>query len=440
MNWFNFFKTPITKKKHSFGRGINADISKNEEELFNQAYEAFEKKDILNAYEYFLKSLENYSDGESNNNITITREDKKLTFEIFQGTARISCYITKEYLFAESIMIKKSDAHVAFKRYILERNYQLTYAYYYSDDSYIKLKLYHDNTTMSPHKAFFPLRELALNADFDKEYTKNEFHDIPLEDISHLEPIEEKELRVKYDYMHQWIEELNFKIATLPSNDNAGMQAFIYLCLLFKIDYLLVPRYEMYQKMSKKVTEYFGDENNTTEAKNDELKVYVDELKEMSFEDFSTKFYDAKYTFNPSDRSAYEEINNFINDSLAKIRWYKNNRYNQVIPTIYEYISFNILYSYGVHPAIKELLQIPIEILNPDFFKAFEYPTLYNTKEKTFAKKIIISKIEEIIEPYKKRFKSLEPFGAELNFSSINEFNNSFYLQISNLNFEDVQS
>jgi len=293
---------------------------------------------------------------------------------------------------------------------------------------------------MSPHKAFFPLRELALNADFDKEYTKNEFHDIPLEDISHLEPIEEKELRVKYDYMHQWIEELNFKIATLPSNDNAGMQAFIYLCLLFKIDYLLVPRYEMYQKMSKKVTEYFGDENNTTEAKNDELKVYVDELKEMSFEDFSTKFYDAKYTFNPSDRSAYEEINNFINDSLAKIRWYKNNRYNQVIPTIYEYISFNILYSYGVHPAIKELLQIPIEILNPDFFKAFEYPTLYNTKEKTFAKKIIISKIEEIIEPYKKRFKSLEPFGAELNFSSINEFNNSFYLQISNLNFEDVQS
>ena len=34
----------------------------------------------------------------------------------------------------------------------------------------------------------------------------------------------------------------------------------------------------------------------------------------------------------------------------------------------------------------------------------------------------IDSKIEEIIEPHQSRFKLLEPFGEELNFSSLNEF------------------
>ena len=61
MNWLNFFYNKTTQLRHSFGRGINASISPDEEELFNKSYEAFEKKDILKAYEYFFKSLENFS-------------------------------------------------------------------------------------------------------------------------------------------------------------------------------------------------------------------------------------------------------------------------------------------------------------------------------------------------------------------------------------------
>lgn len=440
MSWFNFFTTKSTQKKQSFGRGINADLSKDEEELFNKSYEAFEQKEILDAYEYFFQSIENFSNGVSNQNIITTREDEKLSFAIYQGTAKISGYITEEHLYAESILIRKSNAHVALKRYILERNYQLTYVYYFIDDEYIKLKLYHDNITMSPHKIFYPLRELSLNADFDKEYTRNEFTGITIEDVSHLKELSQDELKIKYDYLHRWIEEAHHKIATLPSNDNAGMQAFSYLCLLFKIDYLLVPNYEIYQKMSKKIAEYFSDENNTIEAKNDELRIYIESLENIGFEEFSKNFYEAKYTFNPSERASYEDINIFITDSLAKIRWYKNNRFIQIIPTIYEYISLNILYNFGVHPVLKELLQIVLEVQNPEFFKAYGFPRLYNNEENSFSKKLIISKIEDIVFAYQERFKSLEPFGESLNFSSLNEFSNSFYLQLIELDFEDIQS
>lgn len=437
MSWLNFFETKA-ELKHQFGRGVNANLSKEEEDLFNKSYEAFEAKDILAAYEYFFKSLENFAEGASNQNISFARDDDKLNFEMYQGSAKINGTITKENLYAEAILTKKSSANVALKRLILERNYQLTYTYYFSDEEHIKLKLFLDNITMSPQKVFFPLREIALNADFDKEYAKSEFPDIAIEGTEHLKPLDEGELRIKYDFLHKWIDEITVKISTLPSNDNAGMQSFILLYLIFKMDYLIVPKYSIFQKSSKKVQEYFSDENLTVEAKNEELRNYINELGKIDFEEFKTNFYDAKYTFNPTEKASNEEIDIFITESLAKIRWYKNNRYNQIIPTMYKYIAMYLLYNYGLHPVTKALLHTLVEIQNPDFFKALGYNTLYDVENSTFAKRAIVSKIDDIISPYQNRFKLLKPFGNELNFTSINEFNNSFYLQLKNLNYEEI--
>jgi len=438
LNWLNFFDTKITQLRHPFGRGINATIAPDEEELFNKSYEAFEKHEIIKAYEYFFKSLQNYSGEDSNQNITTELEDNILKFEIYQGSARIIGRVTPENLYAEAIMIKTADAEVALKRYILERNYQLTYAYYFSDKEYIKLKLFHDNATVSPQKIFFPLREIALNADFDKEHIKTEFPHITLQDTQHIVKLNNEELKIKYEFLHKWIDALDAKILTLPTNDNSGMQAFLYLHLLLKIDYLLVPKCEIYQKISKKIQGYFADDSNPTEFKNEELQRYITKLKEMSFEDFSTKFYSAKYTFNPMEKTSHEEISNFITESLIKIRWYKSNRYTQIIPTIYKYISFYILYNYGLNPVTKALIHTLVEIQNPAFFKALDYTPLYDEDKKIFAKKMIIAKIEDAITPHLSQYKELESFGSELNFSSLNELSNSFLLQLKHLNFEEI--
>lgn len=97
-----------------------------------------------------------------------------------------------------------------------------------------------------------------------------------------------------------------------------------------------------------------------------------------------------------------------------------------------------LLYNYGLHPVTKALLHTLVEIQNPDFFKALGYNTLYDVENSTFAKRAIVSKIDDIISPYQNRFKLLKPFGNELNFTSLNEFNNSFYLQLKNLNYEEI--
>ncbi|MEA3227546.1 MAG: hypothetical protein U9P38_00575, partial [Campylobacterota bacterium] len=383
MNWLNFFKHK-TELYHHFGKAINADISPDEEELFNSSYEAFEKKKTLDAYQFFLESLQNFRADLQNNNLVIDRDEKTIKFELYQGTAKIVGTITKENFYAEVILVKAKDANVALKRYILERNYQLTYGRYFSDNNYIKLKIFHDNITMSPHKIFFPIRELALNADFDKEHIKSEFQDIELEDIEHIQKIDDSELKIKFNYMKLWIEDADAKVLTLPSNDNSNMQAFIYLNLLFKIDYLLVPRFNIYQKMNKKILAYFSEESGTLEFKNEELKRYVNQLKEMEYEEYSQNFYNAKYTFNPIEKTSHDDIVNFISESLLKIRWYKNNRYNQIIPTIYNYIAFYSLYNYGLNQPTRDLFHLLIEVQNPHFFEELGYSSYYDSEKESF--------------------------------------------------------
>ncbi|MDY0116501.1 MAG: hypothetical protein RBR59_02865 [Sulfurimonadaceae bacterium] len=392
----------------------------------------------LKAYEYFLRSQQNFTNDVANENIEITQTENRLDFTLYQGTAIIKGYVTKEHFCAETILIKAEHANVSLKRHLLERNYNLTYCSYFSDKEYIKLKLYLDNITMTPQKIFYPLRELALNGDFDKEYIRTEFKQIPLEDTSHTKMLETSELEIKYNFLHKWIGEYELSIASFPSTDNAGMQAFATLGLLFKLDYLLVPKYDMFHHLNRKIQEYFIEDSSTIESKNEELKEYISEIKEFDFETFSQKFFNAKYTFNPLDRTSQEEMNLFISESLLKVRWYKNNRHTLIIPTIHQYIALYMLYNYGLHPVIKSLLHMLISIYNPQFLEALGYPVLYKNEENNFAKRAIISQIEDIIKPYQKRFKSLKPFGSELNFTSLNEFSNSFYLRLKNLNFEEI--
>ncbi|MBN2817269.1 MAG: hypothetical protein JXQ67_11345 [Campylobacterales bacterium] len=437
MSWLDFLQT---KKECliNFGRGIYAQIAPNEEELFNSAYEAFEKGEILEGYKYFLHSLVNYNNATANENIILVENEKSIEFTLFQGSAKIKGIITPKHLNAEVTLVKKDIAPVALKRKVLERNYQFTYVNYMSDAEFIKLKLYQDNITMNPQKIFFPLRELALNADFDKEFIVSEFPECALEEIEHLEPLNEVELQIKYSFLQKWIEELEAKIPTLPTNDNAGMQAFLYLNILFKIDYLLVPKYKMYQRLSKKIQSYFGDESSTMETKNEELKRYITKLQSLSFEEFSKNFYNAKYTFNPIDKSSYEEFCTFISESMVKIRWYKNNRYTLIVPTIYTYMAFYSLYNYGLNNVVKELLHVYVSVTNSDFFKALECPTLYDEIKESFYKRNIAQAVDEIITKHQKQYRALRSFSNELNFNSMNDFSYSYYQSLKNMNFEEI--
>ena len=437
-DWFHRFFDHKELERYQFGRSINALINPKEPELFEASSEAFEQEKIIEAYRYFLLSLQNFNKETPNHNIVITEEPHSLHFELLQGSANIIGTVTEKSLEAECLIADARQTDVAVKRRLLERNYQLTYTRFYTVDNKIKFKIRLDNTTMTPQKVFFPLREIALNADYEKEYIASEFSEKALLDTRHIIAISEEEKQQKYRFMQKWIEECQEKIKRLPSDDNAGMIAFTYLTLLLQIDYLIVPKKKIGQKILRHITDYFSDDDKPVERKNSELQAYVTVLQETSYTAFAPQLYNTIVTFSPTERATHEEIVAFIDESLGKIRWYKNNRYSRVIMTIHCYIALYLLYNYGLHPSLRALLHLVVEVHYADYFKDLGYKPLYDPTAQNFEKRQIISRIEKAITPYQQQFKQLKPFGEKLGFSSLEQFSHDFYLQLKHLDYTEV--
>jgi hypothetical protein len=439
LDWFHHFFDHDTPKNYQFGRSINASINPEEPQLFESSSEAFENDRILEGYSYFLSSLQNFSVDTPNHNIILTQEPERLSFELLQGSAKIIGTINTDHIAAECLIADATRTHVAIKRRLLERNYQLTYSRFYTDtNNHIRLKIRLDNQTMTPQKIFYPLRELALNADFEKEYIASEFSDDALLDTKNIIPISQEEKQLKFDTMKVWTREALESIKRLPADDTAGMVAFTYLTLLLQIDYLLVPKKSIGQKIVRRISDYFSDDNKPVERKNADLQSYVMTLHEMEFDTFAPQLYNLTVTFSPMERATHEEVATFIDETLMKIRWYKNNRYTRVIMTIYRYIAFYLLYNFGLHPSLRALLHLVIEVHHADYFEALGFKPLYDVKNAQFEKRTIINRIDKVITPYQQQFKQLRPFGESLSFDSLEEFSHDFYLQLKHLDYTEV--
>lgn len=428
-NWL--YPTVVPNVPH-YGRAVHSLPNPDEHELFEKASEAFIKGDRLKGYGFFLSSLTHI--GESKH-LSYTSYEDKITFELLQGCAIIRGTVTEDALVATAVIAKSSDLHVALKRRFLERNFQLTYVRFYDNEGVLTLKLHLDNATITPHKIFFPLREIALNADFEKEMILGEFSDITLLESDHVRYLTHEEYAHLHSWMLTWIDQTKKSLQGLLSNDNTGMVSFSYIALLLQIDYLLIPRKKMAKKIAEKVGGYFMDDEKSTEDKNADLQTYLNELEMMKIEEFATQIYRGEYTFSPFDQAMQEDIVSFIDESLLKVKWYKSNHSSYVIGAIYRYIALYILYNYGLHPTLRTLMHLHVQVYASEFFAAMGEIPLYIPHKNQFDRMRIHSQIDSAIIPYQKRYKGLKNFSDLLNYSDLNNFSQSFYLQIKNLDF-----
>jgi hypothetical protein len=384
-----FPKTP--QKTPHYGRGIHALPNPKEHELFDLCAIAFRANTILSGYRYFLESIQH---ADNHDHLTINVHDDSITFTLYQGSAILHGLVTPEHLNVTAQIAKASQLHVAMKRRFLERNFQLTYCHFRQKEDIIELSIKLHNATITSQKIFFPLRELALNADYEKEFIASEFDESSLLEMNHIHLINPLRLRHLYDTMHEWIHTTKSSLVGLLSNDNKGMASCSYLALLLQIDYLLMPHKKIAKDINEKINTYFLEDEKLTTDKNSDLESYLAELETMSFETFLTQFYTATTTFSPFDHVMHDDIAEFIDESLIKVRWYKSNHANYVIPSIYRYIALYILFNYGVHPSLRALLHLHVQIYASDFFLHEGESKLYNNKTNIFDKKAIINAIQ----------------------------------------------
>jgi len=434
LDFLKQFFLPSAPSVRYYGRGIHDAPNPKEHELFDNSTVAFENHDFHDGYHYFLQSLQH----QYTPHLTIKLYENSLEFTLIQGAAIINGRCDENVFSACATIAQASKLNVSIKRHLLERNFQLTYANFSQNNDMIMLKILLNTKTITPQKIFFPLRELSLNAAYEKEFIASEYDESALLEMEHIVSLDPKRLKYFYHIMLEWINKTSQGLTGLLSNDNNGMASFSYLTLLLQIDYLLIPRKKIAKEINEKINSYFLEDEKLTLDKNNDLENYLVELKNIDFNFFCTQFYDAPITFAPYDQASHEEIATFIDESLGKVRWYKNNHINYVIPIIYHYISLYVLYNYGLHPSLRALFHLHVQLYIPDFFVQQEGTTPYISKTGDLQKSMIIAAIDAAIKPYTKRHKNLRNFSDQLNFSDLDHFSQSYYQQLKILDYQEV--
>ena len=434
---FSSFKTSSpSNEPYHFGRFISYKKTPEQQELYQHSKKAFSQQQYLEGYENYFKYLCFYDDKEECSNITFSRNDDSLQFKMIQGSAIVKGLITQRHLKASVNIAYTLKDNIAVMRRLLEKNYMYTYSTFYFEKDTLKIKIYFDNIALSPQKVFFPLRELAINADKEKELFLDEFNDLDPIELDHIEAMDTSLKETKLRFFREWIDKTEQKVALIPTQEQSGTIAFIWLGLLLKIDYFITPRGKIGFDIYEAIQEYYLDDYKLVEEKNDALQKAVIKLKELETLKLSKSLYPIKQTFDIFTDNNLDEIRAFIDETLSKVIWYKEHRYEEVIMNIYEYLGLYMLYNFGMNDCLRELVQFNVKLHNSDFYSALGVQSPYKN-EKLNANKVA-KEITQIIQGYAEKYPHLENFSEMLNYKSIEKFHHSYFIALKNLSFSEL--
>ena len=437
-SWISLFHSDdmSTRDHYDFGRFISYKKTHTQQEQYQASKKAFFEQRYIEGYEYFFKYLAFFDKGEDSGNISFYKDENSLRFKLIQGSAIIHGDITQRRLSAHVKLAHTVKDDIAVMRRLLERTYLYTYCAFSLEKETLKAKIYFDNISLSPQKVFFPLRELALNADKEKELLLEEFNDLAPVELDHIEVMDPHLKETKLRFFREWIDKTEQKVSVIPTQEQSGAIAFIWLNLLLKIDYFVTPRGKLGFDIYEAAQKYYEEDTKLVEEKNDTLHKAVEKLKKLDTQLLAKSLYPIKQTFDMFSNDNLDEIHSFIEETLAKAIWYKEHRYEEVILTIYEYMGLYMLYSFGMNQCLREFIQLNVRLHNTDFYSALGMQSMYKDEKLNSSK--ISQTVSKITNSYSKRYPNLQDFSHTLNYESSEKFHHSYFGALQALNFSEL--
>lgn len=437
LSMFSFlFKSPAVQDDYHFGRFISYKKNSQQQEQYQESKKAFSQQRYIDGYEHYFNYLRFFYQDEDIGNISYKKDENSMRFTLIQGSAIIKGDITQRRLSAKVNLAQTITDNIAVMRRLLEKNYMYTYSTFFLENKTLRAKIYFDNIALSPQKVFFPLRELAMNADKEKELLLDEFNDLEPIEIDHIEAMDQNLKETKLRFFREWIDKTEQKVALLPTQEQSGAIAFVWIGLLLRIDYFVTPRGKLGFDIYEAIQEYYLDDDKLIEEKNYALQQAVEKLKELDTQKLSKSLYAVKQTFDIFNANSMDEIRGFIEETLGKVIWYKEHRYEEVILTIYEYLGLYMLFNFGMNDCLRELVQLNVRLHNTDFHAALGMESLYKGEKINRSK--IADRVQKIISSHSKQYPYLHDISREFKYESREKFHHSYFGALKTLNFSEL--
>jgi len=346
----------------TFGRFTDAFKPKAKIDKWNECDKLYTDKSYLQSYVSFFEYLKS----DNIDNVFYTLENGMLTFQLIQGSKEIRGYADGKKVSAMAVVAGYEKPNVAVFRRLMEMNYTLYYTRFAVKDNKIVIKFDSNILDCSPNKFYYALKELSTRADKQDDILLNEFKSL-INVEAKTESYSPDELSVLLKYYSKWISETLQKVSALNREQMSGGISYMYLNLLYKLDYLLVPQGTILNEIERISWTYFNNKDLPIVQKIGNLEDDFKKLLEYDDEKIKKNFYKTKSTFGISPPTTKEGVDEVINSNIANVKWYIDNNYPDIALNILEYILGYSLFSYGLNTSVRKMLGLMIKMINNDF-------------------------------------------------------------------------
>jgi hypothetical protein len=437
MGFFDYFfskKTSDSDPKIQFGRFSDAYKSEDKYDAWDRALEQYEDEEYLESY----KSFFDYLSDESAGNVSYDMKGDQLHFQIFQGSKKIEGVADGTKITAEAKIAKTENLHIGFLRRLLEENYQLRYSRYALDrDNNITAIFTSHIVDGSPYKLYYGLKELATYADKKDDILISEFETLKPINNGHIRQVDETEKRIKYEYKNTQIQKA-FDIignAKLNIDHYPGAASYIYLDVIYRLDYLLKPEGITMEIIDNIHNLYFQNQDKTPDQKNQTIRKKLKRILNIPYDKFSNEIYDVKSTFGITQPSGTERILEFIETEIENMHWYYQNGHTEFALAIPSYIVGYSLFNFSMPSPMRDLFNLFYQIMQYPYFSALGISGNYRSDQGV---KIpaIKKEIKSILATHKKEYPYMKINIQELSFQDMCEFNRTYLGMIMQINFQ----
>ena len=437
MGFFDYFfskKASNTGPKIQFGRFSDAYKDEFKYNSWDKALEQFEDNDYLESY----KSFFNYLSDESAGNASFEEKGGQLHFEFYQGSKKIEGIADRNKITAEAKIAKTEKLHIGFLRRLLEENYQLKYSRYALDRENNLTAIFTSHIIdASPYKLYYGLKELATYADKKDDILISEFESLQPINNGHVRHVEEDEKRIKFDFKNNQIQKALDVIdnSKLNIDHYPGAESYIYLDLIYRLDYLLKPEGNTMEIIDNIHNLYFQNKDKTPVIKNRIIRKELKHILDIPYDEFSREIYDVKSTFGITQPSGIKRIQEFIDSEIKNMDWYYQNGHTDYALAIPSYIVGYSLFNYSMPTPMRDLFNLFYQIRESSFFNGLGIQGNYRTENGVNISGIK-KEIKSILSSHDDEYPYMKIDIRKISFQDMCEFYRTYLEMIKLINFQ----
>lgn len=423
---------------HRFGRYSDAYKTAAQYKAWDTAVEEFESGAFLASVE----ALMSYLRDDDQDNVFWQRVEGRVTFEFFQGSRRIRGIADEQHVRAESTLAHAQKWNVALLRRLVEQNFGFSYIRYAIDAEGNVLAVFDSfSLDASPYKLYYALKELATQADKQDDLLLDEFSPLQMLSQAPTQPLPEEEMGIKYQYIKSQVAKvLDFVHSGKLDKDRfPGGIGYLWLHLLYKLDYLTQPQGYLMEMLERIHRLYFSNDENNTARKNVEMEEAFCRLVRRPEQDFYREMYRVSSTFGITTPVDHAHVAGFIASELPNMDWYYAEGFPEVALAVPGFITGYCLFNYAPPQPVRDLLHLYYRITEGEFFRALGMPGLLSGQSAQIPdKREIIPAIRKCMEGYRQTHPQFLANLELLQFDDMPLFARSFLLMVAEMDTEKV--